>query len=637
MNELSVTVLPEQRELVVVQGSSKETYSLQTIPSKLSQLVVNSKQEILHELHLSDIVLNLDNAAGLMYVAYNALAGTQIQSKMSGLQSALLDLCKDCIVTVQAFDIKSSEILTYLVQTYKWLFKGQEALALKQLERCGECAGEMAKKSEELAAGFTAIAKTTEAVLEASQDEENLQYQKMNELQAKLRKIEADKAAKGVLQKELIVGIEEMRTLYTEAKELEKIESERAFVLGLTSAISSAVGKGLGAAVSIYNPASKITAVTNALKPTNNTLKKKESTKTKDQKTKEAKQAEEDAKAIEKEIDEKNAAVKKLEGQIKTLTQEVQTAEQEAKTKEKEAKQQKEKAEGTSDDKPKTKARRTEEAKALAKVAAKARKLADDKKTQLKTKQEELKALQAKIKSTKEKAKAKRAIAASLAEVLSGVSDGTAKMQEAAASYAQSAHEEKMQYLNQKLELEKQNREVLAALAEYAQLIKNTDFESNTAAVAVETLHVAVRCLKQIVTSLATAALFWRSMEQYCQNLAKSKLAEQIQDIQALPLEVRLAEYLEPEFMFNAVAYMARWVALNTVCKDYWQAVNKAYGKVKENINSAPKIEEAKKMAPKLADEILTSVNSQLQVLDLTTKELKAEQQLLEQGQPSAG
>jgi hypothetical protein len=90
MSQITVVQnLPDDRSIKLSIEGQEEVYSLKNPPAVTSHLVLASQKEILQNLSLSSVVSNLANAADLMFVAYNALAGTQVQSKMSGLQKSL--------------------------------------------------------------------------------------------------------------------------------------------------------------------------------------------------------------------------------------------------------------------------------------------------------------------------------------------------------------------------------------------------------------------------------------------------------------------------------------------------------------------------------------------------------------------
>lgn len=570
MSQITVVQnLPDDRSIKLSIEGQEEVYSLKNPPAVTSQLVLASQKEILQNLSLSSVVSNLANAADLMFVAYNALAGVEkVQAKMSGLQKSLLDVSADCITTVTAFEVKSQEVINYTIKSYKWLFNCKDKLAVTQLVRCGEIAGQMAIEAEKLAGRFQELGTRSQGVLEDSINEENLENKKKKEMMEKLNELKANEANAKKLQTELQVAYNEMQEAFLEAKEQEKTESNRAFALGLTSAIFSGLASGLGSAAQIamaVHPATatarSVTQVANSQvsqAPSNPAISEN------DDLVKKSEQAQAEKSKLEKESDENEAKIKEAEGILKDTQDEKVVAE----------------------------------------------------------KKEELEKLRKEREDIKVKLEKANNAINSISEGLNKVSDKVEKLGTQAQTAAENAAKQKMEFFKQKNNLAAQNRKTLAALEEYAVRVANTQSNISNAAAAVETLHCAVTALSQIVVSLNQASLFWRSMEQYCKRLQKSEFLNEVQDLQEEDKEERIKAYSEPEFMQTAVTNLSRWVALNSVCQQYLKAVNDTYKQVGENIKSAPSIEQAQKQAPLLAKKVLASVRKEMEVIDIEAQEV---------------
>lgn len=604
MSKLNVTVDTQNNEIAIVLDDKQETYSLTQIPEATASLVLNSKQEILHEMSLESVLTNLERSGDLMFVAYNAVAGYkrgELQAKMSGLQKTLADLCNDCVLTMQLFQHESGEVLGYLIKTYKWLLKGKENIAINNLSRCEGSAKKMADESEKLAARFDAIAKTTEVVLEDTQKEQGVQYEKQKELEKQLRDLETEKKRTEILQKEVASSAKEMQELYNDAKARERTESNRAFVLGLASTITSTIGAGVATYAAVSNPLRGLglaePQVNQPSNPQSNSDKK--------------------------ELDELKKQIKEKNKEVEQKNNEAQKVQQEAESKAKNAAKAKEDALAAEQVAIQAQQETEKEKPKVSQEQAEAAKLEAIKKNEI------AKKAQKEAEKAKQQAEEKKAIANEAATAAKELAASLDKMSENFLKVADSIRQEKMQYLNKKWELEKQNREALAAITEYAERIKNTDIEKGMSEVAVESLQHAIGALKQIVTSLLNASLFWRSMEQYCQSLSQSKLKEDIEDIQSLELDERLEEYHDKDFMYTSVLYIARWKALEVICTEYLDAANKARKKVLNNIEAAPSIEEARKQAPALAEQMLEQTKKDIAKLDSRIEEIQSEQKAL--------
>lgn len=173
--------------------------------------------------------------------------------------------------------------------------------------------------------------------------------------------------------------------------------------------------------------------------------------------------------------------------------------------------------------------------------------------------------------------------------------------------------------------MEKQRRETLASIQEFTVLIQSSVRQENVAETAVQTLQVAIRCIKQVVVALATAAKFWRSMEDYCKNLATSGIVEEIADMEeaGISVEERVENYQSNLFKAAYLEYISRWAALYYVCDDYRERNNKVRNMVADNIMSSSSREEEWKMAGILAGEMKESIDEQVKESRKTTKELE--------------
>ncbi|MBD2162831.1 hypothetical protein H6G04_00270 [Calothrix membranacea FACHB-236] len=569
----NITVLqniPTDRSIKLNVEGQEETYSLKIQPAFTSKLVRASEKEILQDLSLNSVISNLKNAADLIFVAYNALAGAdggKLQAKMSGLQKSLLDLTGDCITTVQGFESCSQEVITYTMKSYKWLFDGNEKLAITQLVRCGEIAGKMADEAQKLAERFKELGDKSQLVLEDSIKEEGLQEHKRLEMIQKLNELKANQVNAQKLQQELQIALDEVQKQYEEARAREKVESERAFTMGLVGAIFGGLAAGLGSAAQIITSVHPATAGPKAMaqmaagqagnsQASNNLAQNGQNNDL----VKKAEEAQAEKSKLEKETQENEAKIKEAEGIIKDTTNQ------------------------------ETKANKEKE-------------------------------LQESLKKREELKVKLEAATQALDKISSGLKDlsgNLSNLGNQAHSNAELASKQKMEFFQQKNNLAAENRKTLAALEEYAVRAANGQVDLNNAAAAVETLHYAVQALSQIVVALNQAALFWRSMSAYCKRLQKSEFLNEVKDLQELEKDDRLAYYSEPEFILGCVINLSKWVALNSVCQQYLKAVNETYSQVGKNHATALSIQEAQKQAPILAKKILESVRQEMQVLDVT-------------------
>lgn len=117
-------------------------------------MVQDQKRQLSAELDLRRLIVNLDNTATLLYIAYNALSGNKVQSRVSGLQKRLDDLCKKSQTAMSGISNNTMSVIKQLPLVYGMLVQGKAAAAMQLLASCSKYAKKMADVSEELALGF---------------------------------------------------------------------------------------------------------------------------------------------------------------------------------------------------------------------------------------------------------------------------------------------------------------------------------------------------------------------------------------------------------------------------------------------------------------------------------------------------
>jgi chemotaxis protein histidine kinase CheA len=543
--------------LLKIEGK-EETYALNKKPDVKSQLVIASKKEILQTLSLETVILNLKNSADLIYIAHNALGGTLIQSKTVGLQHDLLQASADSISAVQDFVTRSADVINYTIEAYNWLFDLEEELAVEQLVTCGEIAGEMAETAKKLAKSFRDLSENSEKILEDSTDLMNLQHQEKLKFENDKLDLIASRNSLNKLQEELEAAYKEVVEEYEEAREREKIESDRAFALGITSAIVQGVGAGLGGigsgailAAKVAIASSSPVGMVGVAAATAAASSQSSNQATAKSRTEKLEEAETKKQKLEREKE-------KIESKINTSKENIKAFEGEKKEKE----------------------------------------------------EEKLKKHQEALKETQEKLDETNQLIQSIMNSVSQVSQQFGQAADRAQSAAEQASSQKMAFFKAKQQLAAENRKALATMEEYAIRISNTDLSKSNADVAVQTLFIAVTALDRIVIALEETAMFWSSMAKFCTRLATSKLLSDLKTIQKLSSpEKRQTSYHRESFLQEAVKNLCGWAALNAVCNEYLEAVKETYEKVKQNKPLKP--EDAKKQAPILAEQILKNIRAE--------------------------
>jgi len=559
-------------------NNKKETYSLKTKPPRTSELVLASEKMILNNLSVREVVVGLNHSADLIYLAYNALAKRTLQATVSGIQKSLLDATMEATVTMGVFKTKSAAVVEDAFSAYTWLVRGKESLAVKQLQRCGDSASQMADESEKLASRFQKIVDASQIAVEATINEKVNDQNNKKKLQEKLNQIKILQTRTIELQKNVQTDLENAQKEYEEAREREKTEGERAFITGIIGATVGALASGIGsvaqAAIAIKSPLGGLGgggAATN--KPS-------------DQVPPPAVIAEKTS--LSKQLQEEEAA--------KTVIYNEKTAND---------------AEIAKDQKiiddPSAPAQSKEDAKKL-QAAGQAKSADIDKR---------LKAAEQAVKT-----------------ILSGLGNVSQQLQQISSqsySAAETASKQKMAYYEHRNALAKENREALASLAQYVVELKYTTDETNNIEMAIKSLEFAIQALSGVVAALSQTTLFWRNMASYCKNtLANPNFVEDLVFIQnSFTLQERQDYYSTEEFIQKAVGNIAQWVALNNVCDRYMVAVTEVYGKVNKNHGNPLSDDQAAANVGKLAQSVLASSQNEQAAVEAEIGSFKLQMQSL--------
>lgn len=557
----------EKNELMKISDNSGYEYDLSVIPEYGTPLIKAASVEILQDMQVSSIIQNLENVGRLMFIAYNALSGTKIQSSMSRIQKKYLDLMDDGSQTITSFEQRSKEICKNVSDAYSWLLKGKEGMALKQFSKCAAAASEMADKAEALADGFKTLSDDAEVVLENTQTESALQYQKMDEIRGQMQQYNAKLQKYQSLQESLDKHIKDVNDAYQSAKEKENDLFDMKKGLMITQIVTSCIGAIIPSASSV-----------------------KSSGESGKQQMADATQGS----LQEKEAEQQNLSQKKEKQQtdLEQLKQKKATLEKEIQDLERNIEVEK----GVTARDP------------------------QEKEENLRNYYDTLEQKKSELTKLDQQIKQAETTLNDIGNKLNVVNEVIGKLNEQLSAYAaacmddyQRAQQATKKAFEEKLELEKQQRETLASIQEFTGLISASVAQKNVAETAVQTLGVAIRCIKQIVVALTTAAKFWRSMESYCRTLSDQSMGQVIKELsEELTLEERMEYYQDYDFKMTFLNYICRWAALYYVCNDYRMKSNKIRDMVAGNIESSSSREEEWKMAGELAEQMGMSVKLQV-------------------------
>lgn len=552
----------------------QEKYTINQKPATTSKLVLESETLILNNLTVHEVVKGLDHAANLLYLAYNALAARRndpLQATVSGIQKSLLDATMEATVTVGVFRTKSSAIIEDAFSAYKWMVQGKEAIAIRQLQRCGQSAGEMANEANKLALRFQTIGNSAQ---DAAQQAILTKVADENAKKQLLEKLNATKVLQAKteeLQKNIESDLKAAQKEYEEAREREKVEGERAFATGLVGAIFGALASGVGAAAQAVIAIKSPIGLPGGYVPPN----------------------------------QPNANQQSTGSQVNTSAAQQQKASLSEQLKQKEAEKTVVFQEKQDNDK---------------KIKAAEGKISDPNSTPEVKKQAEAEKAAAEARRADIDARLARADEA-VKTVLSGLSSVSQQLQQISSqqySAAETASKQKMAYYEHRNQLAAENRKALADLAAYSVEIKYTLDDSKNIVTAIKSLQFAIEALGGVVAALKNTELFWRNMANYCQNnLNNPAFVEDLSFMQSsFTLQERQDYYSSVDFLKGALGNLAQWIALNNVCVKYLQAVTEVYSKVNKNVGNPPSDDKAAAQVNQLAVALLDSAKKELAAVE---------------------
>lgn len=543
-------VVSEENLTITLDNGQKETYSMTEIPAPTTGLVLAAKQEILQTVNLRSMLNDLDQAADLIYLAYNGVVGTgNLAASVHKKQSTLADLCADCVNVMQGFVTVTNDILNRLVEAYEFLLDVKEDRAMKVLSRCAKSATAISLKCGELAKRFEDL--KDETVKDASSAEvavgdQNKRKEELIKLRADL---EAALAKQVQVQKDYTESLEELNTKIADATAREDKESERAFITGLVGGLAGALGAGLGAYASAKSPLANTgggQAGGNQAAPTpgpdlNQGQKAKDAEVADKQKAFDA--TDTAFQKAQKDRDAKKTAFDKCDEAGKAIAQkELDAADAALVTAQKD---------------------RDKANEALA--TAKSRSVQD------------------------------YAAASAGAAAAGSVANTANNMSNAAEARAEGIRSERARLIDAQMAQQKGKREAAAQMAELGAKLTGNAKEVGVAESALRALQISVWALHNINVALLNAQTFWSNLSSFCQRLSESSLLASVSEesTSSDTEEERREYYLGKRFMATAIGYTVRWSAVNAICKDYLAAANHTYVKVCDNIKSSPSIEEA--------------------------------------------
>lgn len=592
-------------------------------PDDATPLVQVAKAQILQTIEIDKLVRNLNRTDDLLHIAACGVAGfvnpdtsQSLSAQVMGLQYKLRKNTGEMGSALLQFGESAGNMLPILRGAFKDLYNLYEADCVTRLARCEAVATKMAATSDTLRNTFQGLAEEAQKIAEATTQTRDLREKAREAAIARQKEIEAQDAQTQALKKSLEEQIPQVKGWYEEAKAAQNTADGRMFTMAIVGSITKALGDGLAAglqfkAAPVMAGTQLAAAIASKAVPPPAEEKKSDekSKKTSEVLTAQAayRVAKDALTLAEENYKEAQAATTAAQAQLDELEDPYKEARDEYEA----AKKKKPKdAQAKKDEAAKKEA--FEELEGPYEEAEAAVAEAEEKEESAKT---ALEAAQVKEKNALA-AKDDAAAGAPLAGVAAGLSSAGASAQDAASAYAEIAAnygKEKAKYLDMMMDLQKQEREALGAIAKFAVQMQTEKGNEQLEQAAVESLHIAVGVLKYVVVILQDVTQFWTQMAVACRQLAGDDLRTDIEIYMKRSREERIREYSSEDFILRMLLVAAQWHALKLVASEYRTATMKVYEKLGETYKQNLPIQEARAEAKRLAAKLDDQVQKEIQ------------------------
>lgn len=555
-------------------------------------MVIESKKSLLQDIDLNDMLINLNNSAELLYIAFCALHGKSIQAQLDGLQASLLKLCGKTKTTMTVFRDQSKQITLETLKSYSWMKKGFTNQALIIFNSSAQYAQSMAESSKQLSEEFEKLADQTTNVLKEVEKEHATEIENKQMIEDELKKMKAENEKHLKLASELKNDLEVINAEYQDEKQKLESAEKREMITSIVSAFTGALTLGIEAAVSssTHKPSQDHSAeiAQHNQRIQENQNQQTQLTNQKQESERRLSELKNDLIELQNTFENKNEL---LQNKQNLLSQE--TVEELKKSLEND----------------------------ISEIKLEIKNIEN----KISMKQEDIKRVEKSLKDYTTQL-------AGLAAALKSITESLKSMEEKSHSAVENHSQKVNSLLEKKLQMEEEKRESLAEIEKFALLIKDSKDKVITTDKAIQMLLVAIRCLKKVSASLLVAAMFWDSLKKYCESLASATIKELIASVASLSKDERIDFFTDPDFVFELLNYASKWAAMYYLSDEYYVAANDTFAYSQKNFESMPDSEHAMQIAQERSTLILSNIASQTRNANLEILNIQKKQEELSQG-----
>lgn len=510
------------KEIRVSNGTENEVIDISKGPANNSLLVLEQKKALLGQFNTTVLFNNLSICGDLFGIAYDAVNGRPgLQSEVYDLRQHMIAATRDSANNYVYGFIKTIDLIPmrYKLGVNALLKDPADKVAAKScFGFISEKAGEIKDGAKDLAGLFEKLNVEASKIATKMIDAKALDLEQNAQLRKNMAELNAKISGLEKVQGDLLDNIEKLDEDYDRiSKKIDKAE-DKAFIMGIVSAVTGAIGTAVNGYVSATN-AGMVSNATNKLAEMSG--------------QNQGKLPENVMSNTQNYLTLTNDKIQKTEEKIANLKKDIEEKDKEISE------------ENDSDKKTK---------------------LLDEKKQLYTLKEQE----EASLVTLKSEA---NVYSATLSSVGAGFSDVSRRLEAQGSALqdtvtgltamADSISERRWQ-------LKKEKREVLRQIAEYTSQIETSVATKDSLELAIAAISAGIGAISYIVNVLNDFVGFWGRVEQYTRFLFENNIE----------LLIDLLDIKDNDFLCTIATSMCQWAALRLVLEDYEKAFFNVYEKL---------------------------------------------------------
>lgn len=551
-------------------GISETVDMLEEIP-KDSILVSANRKDVLGEINLEKMLANLEDCVDLLQITFNAVDGFTVQAKVQHLSTRFSDAMIQSNTTALDFKLATKTVVEAYMEAYGNLLYGEVQIAVDILTDIKPIAKKMVTKSDELVKIYDGLTKYTDEILQEVMNERSADEEKRKETKNLINQLTGSINAINQMKESLSKEIEEFQEEYNKLEKREMEQEKRAYNMQLASLIVGSIG-------SLLPSFSNITSLFQDRKQdrdvSESTVKTETSAEDKAKRDyAENISAQESKKSQIKKIDERIKAIDViLDGKLYKDGENNEKADPEDSDTKK-----------TAEELRKEKSDKTEE---KAKLNQELQRLSGEEETLSNT---------------------LKGFGVAMEQVSGEVKNAAQEMQKQADSLVARMEEIR----KRQNELKDQERKSTVQLAEYTAKMENAVMDENSLESAIQSLVIAIGCLRRVLAYLQEIKLFWMNVESFCDSLANMDTMLKTISAKGDKAGEDAAAYFKTAlFVKGYIQNIAKWQTLYVIFTEYLAALSKVAKRLNESFEQA--LDKDRKVQWQLASKLAGQLKDKL-------------------------